>query len=41
MLHTVTELSEDILRDIRRQLRDEVDSYALASYQSDHLLDLV
>ena len=41
MLDAVAELSEDVVGDVGRVLRDEVDADAFASDQTDDLLDLV
>ena len=41
MLHTVAQLTKDILRNIGRTLGDEVDAHALGTYQTDYLFDLV
>ena len=41
MLHTVTKLSEDTLRDVGRTLGDEVDAHTFGADQADHLFNLV
>ena len=41
MLHTVAQLSEYILRNVRRTLGDEIDAHTLRTNQSYHLLYLV
>ena len=40
MLDAVAELAEDVLRDVRRALGDEIDADALGTDESDDLLDL-
>ena len=41
MLHTVTQLSEDVLWNIGRTLCDKIDTHSLRAYQTDDLLYLV
>ena len=41
MLHAVTQLTKDVLRNIGGALGDEVDTDTLGAYQSYHLLYLI
>ena len=41
MLDAVTKLAQDVLRDVRGALGDEVDAHALGADEADNLLNLV